>query len=200
MEKEENISEIVHQAQCGDTNAFGVLYERFFSPVYRYIYLRVHNAPEAEDIAQTVFLKAFQNIGHYEQRGNPFLAYLFASARHAIIDQYRKIKPEPLEEVKAELASGVSVHENIQVREEFDHVIKSLARLSDDQQVVLSLRFIEEWAVDEVAQHLGKTPEAVRQIQSRGLRRLREMASSDSFSPLPSTPESHGHAHTIETI
>ncbi len=181
MEKQENLSEIIQQAKKGDTNAFGILYEKFFSPVYRYIFVRVRSAPEAEDIAQSVFLKAFQNIRHFEERGISFLAYLFAGARNGIIDRSRKRTAESLENVHIEIEADISIHRAAEARDEFEQVTKILVRLSEDQQVVLTLRFIEGWDVDEVAKHLRKSPEAVRQIQSRGLRKLREEMQRSSF-------------------
>ena len=90
--EQENIRELVLSAKSGEEEAFGRLYEIYFTPVFRYIYFRTKDKLIAENISQEVFLKSFENISRFEERGRPFLAYLFTIARNKVIDHWKKPK------------------------------------------------------------------------------------------------------------
>ena len=170
------LSELVIKAKNGDVNAFGILYEQYFSPVYRYVYMRVRSVDEAQDIAQTVFTKAFQNITHFEDKGFSFASYLFAAARHALIDLYRKtpVSSWEDEQLNAE-QSHEDVHQDAEMRDMFEQVRAAMKKLPEDQHFVLTLRLMEERSYEEIAASMRKTPETVRQIFSRGMKKLREL-------------------------
>jgi len=69
--------EVVSRAIKGDGEAFTQLYERHFDGIYRYIYIRLGNQSEAEDLTQEVFVKALEAIGSYKWRNLPFAPWLF---------------------------------------------------------------------------------------------------------------------------
>ena len=68
--------QLIQRAQQGDAAAFGALYEQQLAAIYRYIFYRVGNVAEAEDLTETVFLKAWEALGHYRRREVPFSAWL----------------------------------------------------------------------------------------------------------------------------
>ena len=75
---------LVVRSQKGDANAFGQLYDRFLPEIVRYLTYRVGNPDTAEDLAQQVFLKAWQAIPRYEERGVPFKAWLYRMAHNQV--------------------------------------------------------------------------------------------------------------------
>src|SRR5262249_52813544 len=83
--------ELMSLAASGDREAFGVLYAQYFTPIYRYIYVRVKTAEIANDLAQTVFLKVFERASEIEAPENP-LSYFYTVARNLVIDHWRKKK------------------------------------------------------------------------------------------------------------
>src|SRR5213592_3468439 len=83
------IERLVKQSRDGDAQAFGHLFDYYSEPVYRYIASRVHRPTDAEDLAQTVFVKALEALPRYESRGIPFGGWLFRLARNAVIDFVR---------------------------------------------------------------------------------------------------------------
>ena len=175
--EEENMAELVRKAVDGDSQAFGELYALYFAPIYRYIYVRISVKHDVDDITQTVFLKAWQAVSRYENQGRPFLAWLFTIARNSVFD-YRKKKREvflddtPIRDESVALAPRDEEKELY--NEQLLAVRKALLDLSEDQQDVIVLRFIEGRSYREIASLIEKSQDAVRAIASRGLRELRK--------------------------
>ena len=74
--------DLITSAQAGNSEAFGELYRRYLPQIFGYIRLRVGMERDAEDLAEMVFLKSFESIHRYEDRGVPFSAFLYKVARH----------------------------------------------------------------------------------------------------------------------
>lgn len=170
--------ELVHRAKSGDAAAFGELYERYFTPVYRYLFLRCGDRLLAEDLSQTVFLKAYQSVASLRDQGRPPLAYLFTIARNSLIDYWRKKREVPFD-VLGETARTIPTtagdpRETASSHEAANLVRSAIRGLTDSEQEVIILKFLNELSNREVAEILGKSEAAVRQLQCRGLRALRK--------------------------
>ncbi len=180
---EQDMVELVRKARDGDQDAFGELYALYFTPVYRYIYVRVGIKHDVDDITQTVFLKAWQAMARYENQGRPFLAWLFTIARNTVFD-YRKKKRELFLDDTPIKDESVSLAPRDEEKELYDErllaVRKALVNLSEDQQDVIALRFIEGRSYREIASLIEKSQDAVRAIASRGLRELRKKIGFES--------------------
>jgi len=175
VSSEENL---VRQAVDGNQQAFTQLYDEHFDRIYRYIYFRVSNQAEAEDLTQEVFLKALQAIGSYKWRDLPFAAWLFRIAHNQVIDHVRKRskqKKAPLEE-----AAAVSVEDPVAMSEhksEIEELTSAVKELPSAQQEVISLRFISGLPIAEVAKTLGKSEGTVKALQFNGTVSLRRILS-----------------------
>ncbi len=167
---------LIQLAKNGDAEAFGCLYELYFVPVFRYIYLRVKGREEAEDLAQNVFLKVYQSISSFQEQGKSPLAYFFTVARNAVIDHWKKKKSASVD--PQAISEMPDPAENPQELTEKDITIKTIhqaiQQLTDDQREVIIMKFINELPNSEIAGLLGKTEDAVRQLQCRALRTLRQ--------------------------
>jgi len=175
VSSEENL---VRQAVDGNQQAFTRLYDEHFDKIYRYIYFRVSNQAEAEDLTQEVFLKALQAIGSYKWRDLPFAAWLFRIAHNQVIDHLRKQskqKKAPLEE-----AAAVSVEDPVAMTEhksEIEELTSAVKKLPSAQQEVISLRFLSGLPIAEVAKTLGKSEGTVKALQFNGTVSLRRILS-----------------------
>lgn len=171
-EKEEAL---IRQATRGDGEAFTRLYDMYMERIYRYVSYRVSIVADVEDLTQEVFLRAWNSIRGYQPR-NPFLAWLFTIAHNRVIDYYRK-KGRQLETTLDDLPLSTGGAEDPEMEEMVDRdtVRRLIAHLSGDEQQVLMLRFVEGLDYSDVASALGKSQGAVRVIQLRALRRLRQL-------------------------
>src|ERR1044072_2799859 len=92
----------VDEAKAGNPEAFARLYDAYVERVTRYIYFRVSEETDTEDLVSQVFLKAWENLDRYKIGSSPFIAWLYTIARNLVIDHYRTKKDAlPLEEAIA---------------------------------------------------------------------------------------------------
>ena len=187
------VQTLVERAQSGDGGAFGELYEQFAPEIYRYLLRHLNGRREsAEDLTEEVFLKVLERLGSYQFRGLPFSAWLYRIARNHMIDHLRSrpkqvvssldAAPE-IPEKKAELVMDRSLD-----RHELTY---ALERLTSDQRHVVTLRFLDGFTTAETAEIMGKTEDAVKKLQARGLvqrRRIIEQARRAEETPHVAAP------------
>jgi RNA polymerase sigma-70 factor (ECF subfamily) len=175
-------SDLIRSVKRGDAEAYGLLYDQHVSAVYRYLYIHLSNRQDAEDLTSEVFLRAWQSLPNYDERGVPFLSYLFRVARNALIDHYRRnqrMVPELTEEMELylqDLRPGPAeiVSKNLENQE----LHRLLRDLREDYQAVLVLRFISNLTPEEIAEVMERSVGAVRVLQHRALNALRKLLRS----------------------
>jgi RNA polymerase sigma-70 factor (ECF subfamily) len=172
-EREETL---VALAQGGDEAAFTKLYDRYFDRVYRYAYYRVGRAEDAEDVTQRVFLRAWRALGSYRQTGSSMLAWLLTIAHNESVNHQRRNKAvHYLEYDLPETRLEADPEHMAEIRLEQARVRRAVLQLKPEQQQVVTMRFLENLDVRDVAAAMGKSEVNVRVIQHRALEQLRKM-------------------------
>jgi RNA polymerase sigma-70 factor (ECF subfamily) len=170
--KKEADDRLLIEAAQRDPARFAELYELHFERVYAYVVKRVHDRTESEDLTSEVFHQALANLKRFEWRGIPFAAWLFRIAANLISDRWqrsgREISDE--EQLNAAHASPAEI-EDVERRATLFRLVETLPA---EQKHVVVLRFVEQKSIKEVAQAVGKTEGAVKQLQFRALSSLRE--------------------------
>lgn len=171
---------LIRLAQDGDPEAFGGLYRLHLDAVYRYVYSRIGETVEAENLTQATFLKAWRAMGGYRQRQVPFRGWLYRIAHNTIIDHYRTCRRSDcrLEDVHLVDTSNVP-EEGLISRERQEALRKALVRLRPVYQQVLTLRFLNGLDYPETAEVLGRNVNTVRVLQFRALEALRTVLAED---------------------
>jgi RNA polymerase sigma-70 factor (ECF subfamily) len=170
------LKELVARAQQGDTDAFGQIYDRFFTPIYRYTAFRLPS-DIAEDIAADIFVKAWEKLHTYKAHRNvPFGAWLFRIARHSVIDAYRRHRgfeeiPETLVDPDQFNRADTQAHRNDALR----IVREAMAQLPKRYREILLLSFVSELPHNEIARVLRMTEGGVRILKLRALRKLESL-------------------------
>jgi RNA polymerase sigma-70 factor (ECF subfamily) len=176
-----NESRLIERAKACDEEALSELYHRHANAVFRYIYYRVGDREVAEDLVGDVFVRALEGLPSYQQTGTPFEAWLYRIAQARVIDHYRR----------QNVRQSVALDEQLPDREETSpdrvaaqsdeirHAWEAIGRLTDEQQMVISLRFIAGRSTAEVATLMGKTEGAVKALQNRALASLRRLMEAE---------------------
>lgn len=160
--------------------AVAELYETHFERIARYIAVRIGNIDEAEDLASEVFVRALRSVERYKETGAPMEAWLFKIAHNLTVDHLRSRgrRPAlvPLDE-DAPLANRHNPDEDLERQEEIKQLQQAMEQLTDAQRQVLALRFGSDLSSEQVAEVMGKKPGAVREMQSAGIKKLRQILS-----------------------
>lgn len=168
------------RASRGETAAFGLLYDRHVAAIYRYVYYRVRDDAEAEDITSDVFMRALKAMPRYEPR-QAFLAWLYRIARNAVIDRARKGNRQvSFEDALEHPGADKIVEPDAEILAHSDSATlrDALAKLTPLQQEVVVLRFLEGYSTEEIAGIVGKREGTVRGIQFRAIGALRQLIPS----------------------
>jgi RNA polymerase sigma-70 factor (ECF subfamily) len=170
-------SSLVEEAKT-DPEAFGILYERYVRRVYNYIYYRVGNHYDAEDLTARTFHRALDHIDRYVQRGAPFSAWLYRIAHNLVANWHRdhsRRKIISLEDIKFSPQPREGLHQMAEQREEKDELLAAIWRLPADRQQLLILKFVEELSNAEIGKVMGRSEGAIKSLYHRTLLSLREM-------------------------
>jgi RNA polymerase sigma-70 factor (ECF subfamily) len=175
------------EAAQQDPRRFAELYERNFERVYAYIAHRVRDRDVAEDLTAEVFHQALATLRRFEWRGVPFAAWLIGIAAHLIASRWRNspFRREPpfraadLDSDETAEGNGnghYAMHVGARDLAEVEQralIAQLVAALPEDQQRVITRRFLEHRSIREIAQEMGRTEGAVKQLQFRALENLR---------------------------
>jgi len=163
-------AELVAAAQA-NPEAFSALYQRYVGPVYRFCYVRLGSAQEAEDATSRVFARALASLRDY--RGGAFAVWLFRIAQNVVIDTLRGRRPvQGLDAVVERGDSAPGPEDEALARAEDEALRQALGQLTDEQRVAIELQ-LAGWSGPEIAMVLGKSPQAVKMLRFRALQRLR---------------------------
>ncbi len=177
ISKSELINAIT-SAQKGDETAFELLYEYYFSPLYKYVLIRTGDPQEADDLTQLVFIKFYRNLANWQDKGFAPSAYLYTVARSVLADHYRKKSKQGSKITNSEdvlLAisdKSQNPHQDVIDNEQLQHLYQNLQQLPQNYQEVLTLRYIEGLSSLEIAKIIGKNDAATRKQLSRAVAAL----------------------------
>lgn len=174
---------LLQRAQRGDPDAFAALYRANAQAVFRYIAYRVNNVQLAEDLTGDVFTRALEGLPNYADQGKPFIAWLYRIAHARVVDYYRRSERRPVEsDVDAEpLPVTPDMDEGLLRRQAARALRAAIAELTDEQQQVVILRFVEGHPIETVARMMGKNANAIKALQHRALRSLASRLERSGF-------------------
>ena len=177
---DKHVERAIRRASYGDATAFARLYDLYADRIYAYVRSRVRTTEDAEDLTETVFMKAWEAIGSYDDRGLPFSAWLFRIARNVVIDRHRKSEREP-DAVDLNAAAAVPdpavTEDTVMARLDGDTVRDALRGLTEDQASVIVMRFMWDMSLRDVADAMGRSEGAVKAMQHRAVRALATLLS-----------------------
>ncbi|MEJ2757418.1 MAG: sigma-70 family RNA polymerase sigma factor [Anaerolineales bacterium] len=176
---------MIDRAANGDEEAFGDLYERYLEPIYRYVYYRVPTPEEAEDLTETIFLRAWETLVMKKNtKIENFKAWIYRIAHNLTVDFHRKKKPIQME--SSQMGATIqpdSPNPEIEVQKKLSEqsLNKAIEKLEETFQNVIVLRFFNKLSHAETAEVLGIKEGNVRVIQYRALKKLQTYLNEDNY-------------------
>jgi len=159
-----------------DIQALGErLYVSHYTPLYRYLFFRVRNKRDAEDLVQTVFVKAFASLKDGVWDGAGDIHYLFTIARNTLIDHFRRGKHAPItsDELIESTADLVTTSGPVEEREHRELIAVGIQKLKPAEAEAVTLRYMADMEYGDIARLMQKREDAVRQLVHRGLKSLK---------------------------
>lgn len=180
---------LVERAQAGESEAFGLIYDRYMDTVFRFIYFRVGNRQLAEDLTSDTFLRALKRIGSFTWQGRDLGAWLVTIARNLVADHFKSGR------YRLEITTGDVLDPDREDRQPegtpetavVDHItnvtlLTAVKQLNPEQRECIVLRFLQGFSVAETAQAMGKNEGAIKALQYRAVRALARLL-PDGFRP-----------------
>ena len=165
--------ELLHAAYALEEQTLAEIYDLYSPRLYRYAMRLLGDAQISEDCVAETFSRFLQALPAGRGPRDHLQAYLFRTAHNWIADHYRRApEPEPL---KDDLPDDGSVEESANLNLRQKRVRAALRELTDDQQEVIALKFVEGWENDEIARVVRKPVGSVKSLQHRALERLKKL-------------------------
>ena len=179
MEAEDCPHVLVERAQAGDRDAFGELSgkyrDRLGSFIRKQTGARLRHRLEVEDVLQETFTRAFQALERFQwQEGDSFFRWLSRIAERVILEGARGQERDPQLGLTSEIRRSEASPSRLLRRDErFDRFQKAIECLSPEHREVILLARIDGLKVKEIAERMGRSPDAIKQLLSRGLKKLK---------------------------
>lgn len=156
-------------------DGFIAAYDAYSDAIYRHCFFRVSDEERARDLMQETFTKTWVHLVHGNQIEN-LRAFLYRTANNLIIDYYRKKKTSSLDELLENTAGPAAQPASLaQNHFEASFAIASLSQLDEIYRQVITLRYVDELPVKEIARILDEKENVVSVRLHRGLKRARAL-------------------------
>ena len=172
-----NEEDVLNRAAQGESDAFGLLYERYIDRIFNYVYYRTGNLHDAEDLTARVFQRAMNHIKNYTDRGVPFSAWLYRIAHNLVANWHRdrsRRQEIPINDVPILPSKGDHPERNLVRSQEEDALLRLIRRLPPERQNLLILKFVENMSNAEIGAIMGRSEGAVKSLYHRTLLALRD--------------------------
>lgn len=168
---------VIGRASAGDQEAFSLLYERYVTRIYNYIYYRTGNPYEAEDLTSRVFHRALNHIHHYNNRGVPFSAWLYRIAHNLVANWHRdnsRRNEVPLDDQPGLTFRAELPEHSLVTNQELENLLRVIRKLPAERQQLLILKFVEGMSNAEIAVIMMRSEGAIKSLYHRILLTLRD--------------------------
>ena len=178
--------ELLSAVRDGEEAAFTVLYERYFQRVYNFAYARLRNRADAEEVAQETFTAVFRSVNAFGGRSS-LLSWIYGITKNMVNNHLRRSKAydQRIERAEFELVRNAhtfeacSPEEHLSFRRCADAVEESLTSVSPWQAEVFALRHFENLPIQEIADRMSRSNDAIRSSLYRVKRLIVEAVDSD---------------------
>jgi RNA polymerase sigma-70 factor (ECF subfamily) len=180
-----------------ERDAFGALYQRHVTAIYRYVYYRVGVSVDAEDLTAKVFTRALRHIHNYSDRGLPFTAWLYRIAHNVVANFHRDNSRHPaipFEEIDAHPGEHSDADHDIDAERDRIRLMRAIRKLPEERQHLIVLKFVEQKQNAEIGEIMNRSEGAVKSLYHRTLQQLREVLDDEERNATAMSPENTTNA------
>ena len=175
----DNYYNLLAQRATTDEEAFEELYEHFFPRVYNFIYARLKNSADADDVTSITFMKMNENLESYDPARAAFSTWLFRIANNALIDSTRRAsntQETEWEDCFDPAAPDYQEPERQIIASETNRgLLKALDKLNERERRIIELRYWGEQDTRTIAEILSMSESNVRVTLHRTLGKLKNI-------------------------
>ena len=161
-----------------DPEAFGALYERYVERIYNYVFFRVGNSIDAEDLTSKVFFRALKSIGGYKHMGLPFSAWIYRIAHNLVANYHRdrlRGREISIENLSLPDTGKLAAPEQKMAQlQDHEFLLRVINDLSQQKRELILLKFVQNLSNEEISYIFGKTEGAIKSLYHRTLLELRD--------------------------
>ncbi len=161
---------LVERTLQGERNAFGELVDRYQKVVFNVAYRVLGNTQDAEDVAQTVFLKMYENISTYNPRYQ-FFSWLYRIAVNEAVNAKKRLK-QTVELVDDSFITTETPHDGVVAIDVENQIGAALMSLSPESRAILILRHYQEFSYKDIAYIMELSEEKIKSRLFSARRRL----------------------------
>jgi RNA polymerase sigma-70 factor (ECF subfamily) len=167
-------TEIVNRCKKGDMKAFSHIYSSYAKRIYDYIYYKTFHRETAEDITSHTFMKALENITGFDPGQGNISSWLYAIARNAVTDHYRKAKKSVNIDDIWDLAGNDDPEVDAINQEAFDTIQDFLKSLTPDKRSIIIMRVWQDMSYKEISRIMGKTEAQCKMTFYRAIEKMKQ--------------------------
>lgn len=165
---------LIKNAQAGDRDAFGMIYDAYVNKVYGFILNKVRHRETAQDILSETFFKALQSIDGFRPSESGLSPWLFTIARNSVIDHIRRTHSSTAIEDVWELPSATNLNSETDFGLLSDSVHKAMQLLSTQEREIVTMRIWQDMSHAEISAVISKSEESTRAAYSRAMKKIRK--------------------------
>ena len=171
---------LLDRVQEYDLSAIGEVYDHYAGRIYNYIYYRLGDTQLAEDLTGTVFAKMLEAIQTSKSWQVSFSGWLYRIAHNLVVDHFRRAQQDRAAPLDEQIAAGdQDPVKTVERRLENDRLQLAIEQLTEEQKLVVTLKFVEGLTNAQVAEIMGKTEGAIKSLQFRALASLRRILEAE---------------------
>ncbi|MDE3144374.1 MAG: RNA polymerase sigma factor [Bacteroidota bacterium] len=158
--------EYIHKVLSGDMNAFAVLVDRYKNMVFRLCLKMINNREDAEELTQDSFIKVYRSLKQFKGESR-FSTWLYKIVYYTCLDRLKKLKRErqmvTINTFSVEQIAALQTDfEQLEEKKRKELVQECLQLLPEEDSFLLTLYYLEEQSVKEIAQIIGATESNIK--------------------------------------
>lgn len=152
---------------------FGLIFDRYFEKIYRFVFLKITDKEKSEDIVSDVFTSALNWINRFRiDDSSSVSAWLYRIANNKVIDYYKSNKETIELDNNLELAYNSDLWRDIDARDKLKSVLEYIKSLEKDKRDVLLYRFWEDMSYNDIGELTWLSVSNCKQIVSRTIKNI----------------------------